>query len=186
MRRVLLMLRGPFVLLVLLGLLGYGAYWGYQQFSAPAATATPIPCVMTDVGGKLTPKKVSVRVLNGGTVSGLARQTTTYLRAYGFYIIGYSNADNERITDPVIVGNSVDSPEVRLLLGFFKNSTARADGRTDHTVDVLVGASKMTVEKPPTSVAVDGPVCLPQIPTASASATPSNSPSPSSSKAKKK
>ena len=186
MRRVLKAIVGPFVLLLLLGFLGYGAYWGYEQFMKPAAGPDPVPCVMTDVGDKLTPKNVSVRVFNGGTVSGLARQTTTYLRAYGFYIIGYNNTD-DRITDPVIVGNSADSPEVKLLLGFFKNATVRADSRTDHTVDVLVGTSKMTVEKPPTSIAVDGPVCLPQIPTSTASATPTPSKSPSASpKAKKK
>ena len=91
-----------------------------------------------------------------------------------------------------MIGNSKDDPEVKLVAGFFKNAKTQGDGRVDHVVDVLLGddfAGYTT--KPATSIAVDGPVCLPPLPASEASATaapvatPSASPSVSPSKTKK-
>jgi len=159
------------VMLALLAFFGYAAYWGYQQFKAPGPAPSTTACVSTDVGAKLTPDKVTIRILNGGTVGGLARKTNTYLRAFGFRVIRVNNTD-ERITTTTIVGNSENDPEVKLLMGFFPGSVARGDGRTDHIVDVLVGQPYTALAKPPTSVPVNGPVCLPAIPSPSPTPTP--------------
>ena len=45
----------------------------------------------------------------------------------------------ENIKQTVIVGANAKNPEVVLVKAFFKDSTVRADKRTDGTVDVLVG-----------------------------------------------
>ncbi len=171
------------VLVALLVFFGLGARWGYQEVTAPAPEAVPTPCVSTDVGKALKPEQVSVRVLNGGLVSGLAKNTGTYLRAYGFRVIRVNNID-ERITKTVILGNSVDDPEVKLVAGFFPDAELRGDGRVDHVVDVLLGEKFQQVAKPKTSLSVDGPVCLPPLPSdgSTSSASPKASPAKSAKK----
>ena len=136
---------------------------------------------MTDVGANLTPDKVTVRVLNGGETGGLAKLMAGFLRSHGFRVIYYNNTD-ERVPNTVVVGNSVDDPEVKLMLGFFTGSTAKGDGRADHVVDVIMGDKNTQIENPVTSIPVTGPVCLPAIAASTESATPT--PTPSASKKK--
>jgi len=122
-----------------------------------------------------------VRVLNGGEKGGLAKLTAQFLRAHKFRVIYYNNS-NERVPNTVVVGNSVDDPEVKLMLGFFTGSTARGDGRADHVVDVIMGDKDTHIEQPVASIPVDGPVCLPPIASNTVSAVPT--PVPTSTKKK--
>ncbi len=178
MQQLIRVIKTPVTLILLLGIVGFGAVWGYERATAPAPARSTAPCVLTDVGNALKPKNVQVRVLNGGTVGSLAKRTQGYLLAFGFTVIKVNNT-NERITDTVIVGNSADDPEVQLLLGYFTHAKTRGDGRADHVVDVLVGDNfGMPKEPTITSVPVTGPVCLPA-PLTTTSTTPSASPSKS-------
>lgn len=174
MRQAIRVLKTPVTLLILLAMLGYGAVWGYRHATMDAAAPSATPCVPQDVGKKLTPEKVTVRVFNGGTNGGLAKRTALYLRAYGFPAPYYNNTERQ-VEGTIIVGNSPDDPEVLLVQQFFKGSTTEGDGRPDHTVDVLLGDKNTQVDKPVTSIAVDGPVCLPALskPSAESSVTPS-------------
>jgi hypothetical protein len=172
-RQVIRVLKTPVTLIILLGMLGYGAVWGYQHATMSDDRRIET-CVMTDVGKQLTPDKVTVRVLNGGEQGGLAKQTALFLRAHGFRVIYFNNAD-ERVPNPVVVGNAESDPEVKLLLQFFTGSTAKGDGRADHVVDVIVSDKDAHIETPVSSIPVTGPVCLPAIAAASASATPTAS-----------
>lgn len=183
MRQVIRVIKTPVTLIILLAILGYGAMWGYQQVTMPDNRKVAT-CVMTDVGAQLTPDRVSVRSLNGGNTGQLAKLMGLYLRAHGFHVVYVHNAD-ERVPNTVIVGNSVDDPEVKLLLGFFTGSTAKGDGRADHVVDVVLGDKDTHIENPVASIPVSGPVCLPAIVTASESAIPTPTPTPSASKKKK-
>ncbi len=184
-RQIVRVLKTPVTLLLLLAFVGYGAVWGWEHATAPRPPRPATPCVAIDVGDQLTPEFVQVRVLNGGTRGGLAKNTATFLRAYDFRVIKVNNTD-ERLENTVIVGNSPDDPEVKLLLGFFKDATARGDGRADHVVDVLLGSNSSRITNPEvTSIAVDGPVCLPAD-TRKPSPTPSASPTPSPTPTKKK
>ncbi len=180
MRQVIRVIKTPVTLIILLAMLGYGAVWGYQHVTMPDNRKVET-CVMTDVGKQLTPKSVTVRVLNGGETGGMARSMALFLRGHAFRVIYYNNSD-ERVPNTVVVGNSVDDPEVKLMLGFFTGSTARGDGRADHVVDVILGDKDTHIENPVASIPVDGPVCLPAI--ASSTATPIPSPTPSPSKKK--
>lgn len=176
MRQVIRVIKTPVTLIILLAMLGYGAMWGYQQVTMPDNRKVET-CVMTDVGPKLTPDKVTVRVLNGGEKGGFARVMAGFLRGHGFRVIYYNNA-KDRVLNTTVVGNSVDDPEVQLMLGFFSDSTAKGDGRADHVVDVILGSKDTHIEAPVASVPVAGPVCLPAIATASESptVTPSETP----------
>ncbi|HEY3337490.1 MAG TPA: LytR C-terminal domain-containing protein [Propionicimonas sp.] len=180
MRQVIRVIKTPVTLIILLAMLGYGAMWGYQHVTMPDNRRVDT-CVLTDVGENLTPDRVTVRVLNGGETGGLAKITALFLRGHGFRVIYYNNSD-ERVPNTVVVGNSVDDPEVKLMLGFFTGSTAKGDGRADHVVDVILGDKDTHIEAPVASVPVTGPVCLPAI--ASSTVTPIPSPTPSNTKKK--
>ena len=173
MSQVIRVLKTPVTLIILLAILGYGAVWGFQH-ATMADTRAVDNCVPADVGATLTPDRVTVRVLNGGDKGGLAKQTALFLRAHGFRVIFFNNAD-ERVPNPVVVGNSVDDPEVKLLQQFFTGATAKGDGRADHVVDVILGDMDVHIENPVASIPVTGPVCLPPITSASESATPTPS-----------
>jgi hypothetical protein len=168
----------PVVMLALLAGLAYAAQWGLENFNKEIVPTNQLVCVMVDVGEELTPDKVTIRVLNAGEKAGAARVTATYLRAKDFRVLRYGNSE-EKVTTPVIIGNSADDPEVQLVMGFFKDSIARGDGREDHIVDVLLPTNTVRNDKAPTSVKVDGPVCLTPFTALTASPTPSPTPTKS-------
>ncbi|MGC3995425.1 MAG: LytR C-terminal domain-containing protein [Propionicimonas sp.] len=194
MRKVIRVLKTPVTLLLLLAILGYGAYWGYHQVTLDTASPETV-CVVQDVGGELTSDKVSVRVLNGGEQGGAAKTTRFTLLSWGYHIVSYNNSDRE-VDQVTIIGNSADDPEVKLVAQAFKAPVAtEGDGRVDHIVDVILPTRFGMVDKIPTSIPVVGPVCLPPItasatesasPSASASETPTASTTPTAKSTKKK
>ena len=119
-------------------------------------------CKVTDVGSALHPNRVSVRVFDDGSIGGLSKVTTMYLRVHGFKVLDYGTTTNP-IGSTTIRGTVADSPEVKLVQQFFPGSVAEADGRADHSVDVRT--STMFTDAAPTdaSVPVSGPLCLPAI-----------------------
>ena len=177
MRRYVRVFGTPLTLLVLLAFLAYGAWWGYRNVMAPLPGSTPAPCVTQNVGKHLSSTDVSVRVLNGGTTVGLAARIGAQLTNSGFKVISAGNT-SQVVTSTIVVGASTNAPEVKLVLGFFKGAKARADKRTDGTVDVLVGDGFGGFNaKASRQISVPGgTVCLPP---SSASPSPSSSkPSP--------
>ncbi|MDN5762759.1 MAG: LytR C-terminal domain-containing protein [Microlunatus sp.] len=137
--RVFRIVRTPLTLLILLGILCYGAWWGYTKVIAPVPDPPPPACTEQSLpDSKLKSSQVSVSVYNGGDRRGLAGDVGRALRGKGFRVLKTSNT-GENIKETVIVGANAKNPEVILVKGFFKDSTVRADKRTDGTVDVLVG-----------------------------------------------
>lgn len=162
MQRYVRMFGTPITLLVLLGILFFGARWGYKNVITPAPPAPLIPCTQQSVGKALTPQHVSVKIFNGGTKVGLATTVATKMKAAGFKVVKTGNTEVE-VSSTQIIGADVNNPEVKLVAGFFKGAEVKADGRADHSVEVLVG-NKDTGwnEKAPAAIAVDTPtVCLP-------------------------
>ena len=169
--QVIRLLKTPLTLIVLLLFVLGAGYWGLKVTQAPI-TKNVTPCVMTDVGKELTPQSVHVRVFNAGGAGGLAKSTANVsLRPYGFTVVRINNVDGGRVVDrTVVIGHSVDDPEVKLVMQFFPNAIAEGDGRADHVVDILVGTAFVaTPSNPVTTVPVDGKVCLPPRATSSAS-----------------
>lgn len=178
MRKVLQAARTPATLVLLLVLLGVGFWWGWGQVTAPIPTKPPEPCVtQTVAGGVLKANQVTVRVYNGGSVTGRATKIGVDLRAKGFKVPTVTNTE-ERIEKTVIVGADKNNPEVLLVAAFFKDVTIREDKRPDHTVDVLVGNQYGGFNaNAPTTIKVPGNVvCLPkETPTPSLVPSPANS-----------
>jgi len=137
--RVFRVVRTPITLLILLGILAYGAWWGYTNVLQPVTPAPPPPCVPQPLSnGKLRAGQVTVKVFNGGDRKGLAGDVGRALRGRGFRVEQTANTA-EMIGKTVIVGAGAKNPEVLLVKGFFKDAQVRADRRADRTVDVLVG-----------------------------------------------
>lgn len=162
----------PVVLLLLLGLLLFGAWWGYKNVLRPAPGVPPTPCVTQDVGKTLASSSVTVRVYNGGRTTGLAGKVAEAMKARKFIIKSVANTD-EQIKTTIVRGGAIDNPEVQLVAKQFRGVTVRADDRTDGTVDVLVGSeySGMAPKAPTTIEVPGGVVCLP---------SPSAKPTPAS------
>ncbi|MDR1264555.1 MAG: LytR C-terminal domain-containing protein [Propionibacteriaceae bacterium] len=168
-RRRRLSFKTPLALIVLLALLGAGAYGGYRLIVTGRWTPPPDPCVTVALT-ELQPANVIVRVYNGGSIRGRATEVSSYLKESGFIVTTTANTD-EPIHDTVIVGVAEDSPEVLFVQSWFAKSTVRADGRADHSVDVLVGEAGglLTADRPASWAIPSGQVCVP----------PSGSPQPS-------
>jgi len=114
-----------------------------------ALTAQPkvpqVPC-NTQTVSSVNVSDIAVNIYNyqGGTV-GLASSLKTQLVTAGFtsdYIfVGNLPVKQDVPASTTIIGGKADAPEVTLVAGFFPGSVIQADGRTDHSVDVLIGAT---------------------------------------------
>jgi hypothetical protein len=137
--RIFRVVRTPITLLVLLGVLLYAAWWGYNNIIQPVPKQQAAPCVPQKLAkGRLKSSQVSLKVFNGGDRKGLAADVGRALRAKGFRVIQTRNTV-EKIEKTVIVGANVKDPEVLFVKTFFKDAIVRDDRRVDHSVDVLVG-----------------------------------------------
>jgi hypothetical protein len=156
--------RVPITLLVLLGILAYGWWWGYSNVLKPIPSAPAAPCVPQPVKkGQLRSGQVTVSVFNGGNRRGLAGDVGRSLREKGFKVQRATNTA-EKIQQTVIVGANAKNPEVLMVKAFFKKATVRVDkNKTDRSVDVLVGDKYGGFnKKAKTSIAVKAKtVCLP-------------------------
>lgn len=164
--RVLRAIRTPLTLLILLGLLVYGAYWGWTKVIAPPPQAPPPSCVPQKVAkGKLKAAQVTVNVFNGGKRRGLAGDVARALADKGFRR-GETGNTKEQVTTTIIVGANKNNPEVKLVKAFFKKAKVREDKRKDRSVDVLVGDKYGGFNaKAPTTITVKTEtVCLPGSP----------------------
>ena len=137
--RIFRVARTPVTLLVLFGVLLYGAWWGYNNIISPIPSMPPEPCVDQSVPkGQLQASQVVIKVYNGGDRKGLAADVGRSLRNKGFRVILTTNTV-EKIQKTVIVGADANNPEVLFVKSFFKGATVKPDGRVDRSVDVLVG-----------------------------------------------
>ena len=137
--RIFRVVRTPVTLLILFGVLLYGAWWGYNNIIKPVPPLPPEPCVEQTVPqGQLKSSQVVIKVYNGGDRKGLAADVGRSLRNEGFRVVQTTNTV-EKIQKTVIVGADANNPEVLFVKSFFKEATVRADQRVDRTVDVLVG-----------------------------------------------
>lgn len=169
--RVFRLVRTPLTLLVLLGVLCYGAWWGWTNVIREVPPAPPTPCVPTRVNGALRSQQVTVNVYNGGDRKGLAGDVARSLRQRGFRVPRAANT-GEKVQQTVIQGAGAKNPEVLLVQRFFRKSTVRVDKRADHSVDVLVGNKYAGLDPsaPATYKVKTRTVCLPAQPKSSAPA----------------
>jgi hypothetical protein len=167
--RIFRAVRTPFTLLVLLGVLCYGAWWGWTNVIREVPAAPPAPCVKQKVAkGQLKSTQVIVSIYNGGDKRGLAGDVGRAMRSRGFKVQRTANT-GEKVQKTTIVGASAKNPEVLLVKSFFKNAEVRPDKRVDGSVDVLVGNrySGFNKNAKTTYTVKTATVCLPAPPSPS-------------------
>lgn len=161
--RIFRLIATPLLLLGLVGLLIWGAFWGWRNLTAPLPEPEPTPCV-TVSAELVTVADVSVRVYNGGFTSGLANRVGSRLKEVGFNVIRIENTD-ERVTSGVIVRVSEDNqPAKRLVESYFADAQVEYDDRVDGTVDVLLASEEPTPGATPlfrVSSGEGGTTCVP-------------------------
>ena len=172
-KKVVRTLSTPITLVILLGLLAAGVWWGYKTVTAKVVKTTT-PCV-TMAMTELTTASVTVNVYNSGSQVGLAGQVSLALTDGGFLKGTVGNSDNN-VQTVMIMGANADDPEVQLVAAWFIEPVIQADGRVSHTVDVYIGDSfdyqTGMVSGAPTSLEIpSGEVCLPASPTPTAEPT---------------
>ena len=153
----------PITLVVLLGVLAGGAWWGWNSLTEVTAEQVcvdqPLP------NKKLAPKQVVVNVFNGGAEGGSARNIGGQLTKRGFNVGKVANEPNgDKVDVAAIRGSSKDAPEVRMVfLQLNQKVPIVADGRTDHTVDLVLGAgfTKLNTGKVTSVPVPGGTACLP-------------------------
>ncbi|MCL2490712.1 MAG: LytR C-terminal domain-containing protein [Propionibacteriaceae bacterium] len=175
--RTAALLTAMVVVLLATGLAGFHALT-----SQPKVEQTP--CATQTVTGSISTTDVGVRVYNyqGGTV-GLATSLGGKLADAGFKVtyIGNIPPKQDVPASTTIVGGKADDPEVQLVSGFFPDSITQADGRTDHSVDVLIGATwagfdtSFKGDAPPHVYVSKATICPPII---TPGATPTDTPTP--------
>ena len=167
--RVFRIVRTPLTLLVLLGVLAYGAWWGYTNVLKPLPPPAADPCVEQKVTkGQLTPVRSPSASTTGANAAGWP---VTSGEPYASVASSCSGPPTpaRRSGSPSIIGAAAKNPEVLLVSGFFRGAVIKADKRKDRSVDVLVGDRYGGFNKnAKASISVKTPtVCLPSVRTPS-------------------
>lgn len=165
-------IRGPFTLLVLLGLLSSAAWYGWDSVLNVAPAPSPTQVCSTpkpEEKQRISAQTVTLNVYNAGKISGLADRTADLLRQRGFTIAKVGNSPYDaKIKTVEVRGRHKDAPEVLLVGEQLSGETRRGDERTDTSVDVILGSEYAgLVSKAPKAMEVDTrvPVCVTMTPT---------------------
>jgi LCP family protein required for cell wall assembly len=96
----------------------------------------------------ISPSKVTVEVLNGSAVQGIAGSTATQLTGRGFNVAGTGNAANSAYTTSVIeYASAADLPAARTLEGQLSHVTLQRDSSLTRGTVVLILGSSFTALK---------------------------------------
>ena len=160
--------RTPITMVVLLGILIGGTWWGWNSLTDSSAEANCIEQKLPN--NRLVPKQVVVNIYNGGARAGTAAKVAADLKKRGFNIGKIANEPNGDKVDLVAIrGATADAPELKLVAGQLnQKAAAAADARPDHTVDVVVGSGYTQLNAkglPSIAVPADSTLCLPIVKT---------------------
>ena len=158
-------------MLVLIGLLGAGAVWGWQQlFAEVPGLGGPKAqiCSTREVKGgeKINTRQVTVSVFNGGTKSGMAGKTQDMLAKRGFGKGNVGNAPSDVQVRKVQVWSTVENDgEAELVARQFGKDVKVAVSEQDlgPGVDVIIGNAFRRLVKAPRTIELQHPekVCVP-------------------------
>lgn len=153
-------------MVILLGILVGGGWWGWN--SLVNSSAEPTCTEQKLANNRLVPKQVVLNVYNGGARAGSAGRVADALKQRGFNIDKIANEPKGDKVDVVALrGAAANAPEMLLVAGQLNQKAVMiADGRTDHTVDLVIGAGFGSVKLkgiPSVTVAPGSTVCLPVI-----------------------
>lgn len=154
------MITSAVTLLVLVGVVIGGVWYGYQEFTKPLPSFSVEPeqeCTTVEGGSELTSEQITVSVYNASDRSGFASKTLTRLERRGFQPGSVGNAPSGTQVERVEVwAQDADDPAAQLL--------ARQFGKRTEVVekveplgpgpDVVVGPKARRLKKAPRQVTV--------------------------------
>jgi len=157
--------RGPITLLILIGLLGYAAWYGAKNVLGQPA-ANPAPVCKTHKAKhptKITSKQVTVNIYNAGEVRGLAQRTATAMSKRGFNVEEIANAPAGMKLPKgakAMVRAKARTPQARLVAKQAGKVTIKVQPkRKNNTIDLIVGEKFSALKaKAPKSIEVTGTV----------------------------
>jgi hypothetical protein len=153
-------------MVILLGILAGGGWWGWK--SLINSSAEPTCTEQKLANNRLVPKQVVLNIYNGGARAGSAGRVADALKKRGFNVGKIANEPKGDKIDVVSLrGASETAPEMLLVAGQLNQKALMiGDGRTDHTVDLVIGAGFGSVKLkgiPSVQVPAGSTVCLPVI-----------------------
>ena len=163
-------LKTMITLVVLVVLLGVAGSWGWSALTAPLPDLSSGPaCVDTAVqaGEAVTPRQITVSVLNAGRRAGLASRTMTALTDQGFNKGDSGNAPRKTaVGSAQIWTDDPDSPAVALVASRLGRVKVVQRDVTEIGVVVVVGDRFAGVRRGPSSMkATKGTtICSPPTP----------------------
>lgn len=141
-----------FVIMLLLATVVYaGSYVQGWVHGASSKTEANAACAVAWSPRTLTPRDVTINVYNTTPRAGLAASVAQSLRTQGFHVASSGN-------DPMggwVLGvaqirhGRTGAPGALLAMRWLPGATAAQDGRTDATVDVVLGTKYTSVKAPP-------------------------------------
>lgn len=165
-RRLRLRWQTPVTMVMLLGILAGGSWWGWNKFRAGGSGPECYPVTLANK--RLPANYVQVDVFNAGARTGAAATTGSELRRRGF-VVGKITNDEEavNISYALVRGHSAAAPEVRLVLAQFDPRLKipfQADNRPDHSIDVLLGPkfTRLGTNRPASIAVPSGSSCVPR------------------------
>jgi hypothetical protein len=158
--------RTPVTMVVLVGILVGGGWWGWQSLINSSAEPTCVDQKLPN--NRMVPKHVVLNVYNGGARAGSAQRVADALRKRGFNIGKVANEPKgDKVDVAELRGAAGNAPEIALVAGQLNQKAVPVgDGRTDHTVDLVIGAGFGSVKlkgMPSVAVPPDSTVCLPVV-----------------------
>ncbi|MFC0582227.1 LytR C-terminal domain-containing protein [Micrococcoides hystricis] len=139
--------RHTVVILILLALIAGIVFFAYKVIKGEAVIPgwehrepTALPACPTDARTVLDPKDVTVHVYNGTNHSGLAGKTADQLKERGFSIGTVGNAKLASQSTHVLIVTGAEGFDAAFTAQkHFNNADVITDGRTDASVDVVLG-----------------------------------------------
>ena len=136
------------------------AYSYYRDSNVPHAAPSPT-CTATSTATSTAkvPSQVTVNVYNATDRSGLAAKTASDVRKRGFKV---STVSNDPLQKDVAGAAEVrygatGTASAKLVLTLVKGSKGVKDGRTDSSVDLVLGAKFTTLTAPSKTTAATAP-----------------------------
>lgn len=165
-------MRAGVTLVLLVGGLVGAAWFGWQSVLVADDSSTEYVCTTPTEGAmqRIAAADVTVNVYNASDIVGLADRTADGLRAQGFLVDDVGNApdDFRDVEVAEIRGRSATAPEVEMVAHQMRDEERVPDGRTEATVDLIVGAEFAgLIDDAPTAVEVEStaPICRTVTPT---------------------
>jgi hypothetical protein len=170
--------RRALITMGVVALLLFFAFWYAYSYYSASGKPTAIPTATCTRTTAPTPATVTVNVYNATDRNGLAAKTAAEVRRRGFKVATVANDPLQRTvagTAEVRYGPS-GAAGGKLVLALVRGAKAHPDGRTDASVDLVLGNKFTALAVVPKAKPAPKPIPKPSTTTTKPAATPTRKP----------